>query len=185
MRTVIAIIAAELSRSNTGKVILGPETIAVCNNALDYPADLLVKAFMGNVEDHVILGDYYYAVMACKPPNQTDGQPMCELMKKYLMSKGVEEGWILTNVATHFHTNGELGALASLVEERKFDRVIIVARWWHMPRVKFLWLFHQIHFTRKVEEVFVNAPSKYWVKIFTDPTLGIIHNIFRWLVKGH
>lgn len=180
MKTLIAVIASDLSPDGLS---IGPEAVKACDKAINYPIEFSIKAFVACLPNDLSLGNIHYALMVCNQPNSHKN--VCDLMRDYLVSNGIDSDKIFIEVANKFNTNGELGALAKLVVDKKIERVVIVARWWHIPRIKFLWLFHQIHFTRHVEEVFVSVSSKYWFKIFIDPTLGITHNVLRWLFKGY
>jgi hypothetical protein len=124
------IVPFDLARDQNGKVIIGPETKIACDRAIKFaqqnPSSLIVAT-------------------AGKAGKKWDVIWMSLVIGEYVV-KYIDRDQFIAAQADEFSTWGEIEELFRLSSRMGWldSEFILVAKWWHTPRVKFLcaYFFH-------------------------------------------
>jgi uncharacterized SAM-binding protein YcdF (DUF218 family) len=174
------VVAADLARSPAGAVILGEDTRRACNQA----------AYLANRDPRSRV-----VVTASYAP-KFDGQWMGNLMREYIVEKrdvpadrvfAIKEG--PGERPTEFNTYGEMFMLARFIKKDEragyfnLIRIVLVVKWWHMPRALLLCKFNlrKRGLSAIPVQVVCHRSVAPWSDILIREPVAWIMNIFRML----
>jgi hypothetical protein len=177
---LVMVTARDLANGTLRKVVVGPETGRVCEEAMVCLLDLTKEAKV------IVTAGYskkYDVIMG----NGT--------MRRYLVDcMGIPESQIRSPIADEFNTSGEMAELVhymrTVLQKTANDtfEIYLVASWWHWPRARALLHARLEPWQRTQTEVHaVLASSTAWKDMLREPFAWLKNirngNLFWWRHK--
>ncbi len=171
-QALVLVIAADLRRDRADvPVSVGPETAEVCDRAI-----VAAQKIDGVVCASAGYSSFFRCLMAQGP------------MRNYFIAQGVPPTHRLFLKAANFDTNGEVVAFAEHIHfsQGLYDRLVLVARWWHLPRVYFFLLVQRLRYRLpRLPLECIWVPSRDWRGMIREPVawakipLDVLRHIVR------
>ncbi len=167
------VVACDLARNESGKVIIGPETKIACDRAVEIARKL---------------PDYLVFLTAGCASEKWDEVWMADTMNEYIRTQGDIHCWI--GKASSFNTDGEMRMLADMIIPSRYksllpvEEVILAVKWWHAPRSWLLCKYRLHKAGLKIPVSISSCPSNASWAMIAREIPAIFHNVWRILTKG-